>query len=76
MEALRIEATIEKDGELHLRDLPCRKGERVEAILLRPEAAPTAAQREARERFLTRARASRFRSEGPYPSRQELHERS
>jgi len=30
---------------------------------------------EALERFLTSARASSFRSDGPYPSRAELHER-
>lgn len=76
MDRIRVETTIEHDGELHLTQLPCRKGERVEAILLMPDRKPTSLEQEAaRQHFLALARASRFHSEGPYPSRDELHER-
>jgi hypothetical protein len=34
MNAVRVETTVEADGELHLTDLPCRRGDRVEAIVL------------------------------------------
>jgi hypothetical protein len=86
MTAIKIEATIQSDGELCLTQLPCRKGDRVEAIVLlldRPaspagtdDTAETEKRRqEALARFQARADASRFRSVGPYPTRDELHER-
>ena len=34
MNAIKIETTIQTDGELHLTQLPCRKGDRVEALVL------------------------------------------
>ncbi len=34
MNAVRIETTILADGELHLTRLPCRQGDRVEAVVL------------------------------------------
>ena len=34
MNAVRIETTILTDGELHLTRLPCRQGDRVEAVVL------------------------------------------
>lgn len=34
MRALRIEASVPKDGVLELRDLPFKAGERVEVIIL------------------------------------------
>ena len=34
MNAVRVETTVEADGELHLTDLPCRRGDKVEAIVL------------------------------------------
>jgi hypothetical protein len=86
MNAVRIETTIQTDGELHLTQLPCRKGDRVEAIVLvldkvSPQG-PTSGsveveeqRRAALERLQRRADASRFRSAGPYPTRDELHER-
>jgi hypothetical protein len=74
MNAIRIETTIETDGELYLTDLPCRKGARVEAIVLILETPAEDARVEARRRFLDLARASQFHSQGPYPSRDELHE--
>lgn len=77
MNAIRVEATIETDGELYLKRLPCRRGDRVEAIVLILETPPEEKVREeARQRFLELARTSQFRSTGPYPTRDELHERS
>jgi hypothetical protein len=81
MDSIKIETTIQKDGELHLTQLPCRKGDRVEAtvsILDRDgkSEARKGEQEEALKRFQARADASRFRSVGPYPRRDELHERS
>ncbi|HEV8716966.1 MAG TPA: hypothetical protein VGX03_29620 [Candidatus Binatia bacterium] len=34
MEAVRLHKVLEKDGELLLTDLPCKKGQRVEIIVL------------------------------------------
>ena len=84
MNAVRVETMIESDGELYLSDLPCRRGDKVEAIvvILEPASQSTAdAEREraraaAVEQFLALARSSSFRSTGPYPTRDELHERS
>jgi hypothetical protein len=83
MNAVRVETTVEADGELHLTELPCRRGDRVEAIvlLLEPSCQPAPdMEREkvraaALDRFLALARSSSFRSAGPYPTRDELHER-
>jgi hypothetical protein len=88
MNALTVEATVQIDGELHLTRLPLRKGDRVEAVLrsVPPSAAGgahepgegSAAESEraaARAAFLELARASQFRSTGPYPAREALHER-
>ena len=80
MSATKIEATIQKDGELHLTQLPFRKGDRVEAIVSamdtqHDEAAEEQKREEARQRFLELARSSKFCSTGPYPTRDELHER-
>jgi hypothetical protein len=80
MIATKIETTVLNDGELHLTHLPCRKGDRVEAIVLVLENGVDSAdeekkREEALKRFQARADASTFRSSGPYPSRDELHER-
>jgi hypothetical protein len=85
MNAVKIETTVQSDGELHLTHLPVRKGERVEAIVLLLDRANGAeapsdglrekAREEALRRLQARADASRFCSRGPYPSREELHER-
>ncbi len=83
MNAVRVETTIDVDGQLHLTGLPCRRGDRVEAIVLIPEppSAPCPdperekARSSALDRFLELARSSSFRSAGPYPARDELHER-
>jgi hypothetical protein len=83
MKAVRVETMVESDGELRLIELPCRRGDKVEAIvlILEPESPPVAdvdqekARTAALEQFLTLARSSSFRSTGAYPSRDELHER-
>jgi hypothetical protein len=80
MIATKIELTVQNDGELHLTQLPCRKGDRVEAIILVLENGVDSSEEEkkreeALQRFLARAEASTFRSSGPYPTRDELHER-
>jgi hypothetical protein len=85
MNAFKVETVIQSDGVLHLTELPCRAGDRVEAIILvletngKPTPSDAAAEEKKREealrRFQARADASRFRSTGPYPSRDELHER-
>lgn len=75
-----VETTVQNDGELHLTQLPCRKGDRVQAIVLIHREAIDGSEvdkpkEDARKRFLDKARASTFASNGPYPSRDELHER-
>ena len=82
MNGIRVETTVEADGELHLTDLPCRRGDKVEALvrILEPSRPGTEAEREkaraaALAQFLALARSSAFRSAGPYPTRDELHER-
>ena len=74
MDPIRIETIVESDGELHLSDLPCHKGDHVEALIHVRSPAATRDQDAARQRFLERARQSRFRSPGPYPTRDELHD--
>jgi len=83
MNAVRVEAIVEADGELHLSALPCRRGDKVEAVVrvLKPSTAQdSGADREtvraaAIEQFLALARSSSFRSIVAYPTRDELHER-
>ena len=88
MNATKIETTIQVDGELHLTKLPVRRGDRVEAILLRleestdgkpPEPRDAGAAEKlreaARQEFLALAKSSAFHSTRPYPTREELHER-
>jgi len=76
MNRIRVETIIQIDGEVHLSDVPCRKGDRVEAVLFVPDRECEDERRQAKQRFLERARSSTFRSEGPYPTRDELHERA
>ena len=80
MNATKIEMTVQNDGELHLTQLPCRKGDRVEAIILVlenhvDEEEAEKKREEALKHFNALADASTFRSIGPYPTRDELHER-
>jgi hypothetical protein len=76
MKAVKLQASVETDGELHLTGLPCQKGNRVEVIVLITDETTEKEREQALQRFLAHARASTFKSEGPYPSRDELHERS
>jgi hypothetical protein len=83
MNAVRVETTVEANGELHLTALPCRRGDRVEVVIniLEPSSRPDLdvdreiARTAALDQFLALARSSSFRSAGPYPTRHELHER-
>lgn len=65
MTSIRVETTIQSDGVLHIADLPCHRGDRVEAIILLPEEADEEGREAARERFLAISRESTFRSIGP-----------
>jgi hypothetical protein len=83
MNVVRVEKTVEADGELHLTELPCQRGDKVEAIVLileqpsRPalDAGREKARAAAVDQFLALAQSSSFRSASPYPTRDELHER-
>ena len=82
MNTVRVKTTLESDGELHLTKLPCRCGDKVEAIVrvLEPASRSADEKREkaraaAVEQFLALARSSSFRSAAPYPTRDEFHER-
>lgn len=79
MNAIRVETTVEADGVLHLTSLPCRRGDKVEAVVrvLRPKCDQEreAARAAAIDRFLRLARSSSFHSAGGYPSRDDNHER-
>jgi len=37
MNSLRVETIVQNDGELFFPNVPCHKGDRVEAILILPE---------------------------------------
>lgn len=75
MQAVKVQAWVEKDGELHITNLPCKKWNLVEVIILIPDQ-PTEDEREqALRRLNERAKEISFKSEGPYPTREELHER-
>jgi hypothetical protein len=80
MQTAKIELVIEKDGELHLMQLPFKKGDRVEATISVLNGSgmfsdQQAEQEKARKEFLELAKSSAFHSTEPYPTRDELHER-
>jgi hypothetical protein len=75
MSTIHIETTVATDGELHLIDLPCRRGDTVQAVLQIVPARPSAERDAALAQLLALARSSTFRSNTRYPSRDELHER-
>jgi|KBSSwiStaDraftv2_1062776.scaffolds.fasta_scaffold502337_3 hypothetical protein len=52
MEAVRLQRVIEKDGELLLTDLPCKKGQQVEVIVLSEPLASPQLQRLTAKRLL------------------------
>ena len=76
MNAVKINSVVVKDGELQLTNLPVRKGDQVEATLVIRSQVTEEERERALERLIARAKASKFRSTGPYPTRDELHERS
>jgi hypothetical protein len=81
--ALRVETTVLPGHRLEINapDLP--EGGKVEVVvrLLEQPSRPVPDAERERERastiaqFMTLARSSSFRSAGPYPTRDELHER-
>ncbi len=81
--ALRTETTILPGHRLEISDPELPEGARVEVIVLLLEQslrpAPDGEREKARaaalDQFLALARSSSFRSAGPYPTRDELHER-
>jgi hypothetical protein len=75
MRAVKTQALIENDGELHLKGLPCKKWTHVEVIILIPDQPTEEERQEALNRMEERAKKMQFRSAGPYPTRDELHER-
>jgi hypothetical protein len=75
MKAYKTQARVEQDGELHLKDLPFKKWDRVEVIVLSQEQAAEEERQAALKRMRERAERMQFRSAGPYPTRDELHER-
>jgi hypothetical protein len=72
---IKVEAIAEADGEVRLRNLPCKQGDRIEAIVTVPEENSAAEREAAFKRIEARALNSPFRSTGNYPTRDELHER-
>ena len=52
MEALRIPEIVQQDGEIHLKGLPYKKGQRVEIILWPATPAPAAKSRLTARRLL------------------------
>jgi uncharacterized protein (UPF0218 family) len=75
MSCIHIRTVISVDGELHLANLPCRKGDEVDAVVSfgQPSQPQGGA---ARQRLIEHARSSQFYSSGPYPTREELHGRT
>jgi hypothetical protein len=75
MNAIRVETVVESDGVLHITNLPCLRGDRVEAVIVLHRETREPERDAARRRFLERAQRSQFHSSRPYPTRDELHER-
>jgi hypothetical protein len=65
MEAVRLNAILKKDGEITMRGLPYKKGDRIELILL-PAGATT------RERVLTARRLRRSGLIGLWKGRSDI----
>ena len=65
MQALKVEATVEKEGELHLTNLPLHPTQRVEVIVLireesrlAPSSSPTQVEEDEWQTLLETIRAS------------------
>jgi hypothetical protein len=76
MNAAGVATPVEADGELHLTEWPCRRGDKVEVIVLileQPCRPASDVEREkaraaAVDQFLALARSSSIRSASPYPT--------
>jgi len=75
MNTIRVEKTVERDGELRLTGLPFHKGDEVEGVLVIKRAHTAASRAEALRKLIEHANAHSFGSTRPYPTRDELHER-
>lgn len=75
MKAFKVQTFVQEDGQLHLTNLPCKKWDQVEVILLITEAPSEEKRQEALRHMDELAKQMQFRSTGPYPTRDELHER-
>ena len=75
MEPIHVETIVQTDGEVHISKLPFHKGDHVQAIITLHEIADEERREIAKKEFLERALNSKFKSIGPYPTRDELHER-
>ena len=75
MTEIRIETIVENDGELHLRQLPCVKGDHISAVVTIASKSESEQRELARQKYLTLAKLSTFSSTSSYPSTDELHAR-
>jgi hypothetical protein len=83
LSALRLEATVLPGNRIEVSAPELPEGAKVEVIVLireqssraTPEGEREKARAAALDQFLALARSSPFRSAGPYPTRDELHER-
>jgi hypothetical protein len=74
MEAVKVQKWIETDGELHLTGLPVQKWDHVEVIILIPDRRTEEERQKALRQMKALAESMRFKSTGPYATRDELHE--
>ncbi len=75
MQAIKTHAWIKADGDLHLEGLPCKKDTYVEVIVLIPDQPTEEERQQALKHLQELSDQMKFRSTGPYPTRDELHER-
>ena len=76
MSDIRLRVVVETDGEVCIRNLPCRKGDWVETIVILPDSPTRGDPQTAKARFIERAQSSGLCSPGGYPTRDQLHERN
>jgi hypothetical protein len=75
MDVIHVETVVQSGGVIHITDLPYQTGDRVDAVIALHREPKERERESARQRLLERSRRSQFRSSGPYPTRDELHER-
>ena len=76
MTSVKVRAQATSDGEVKLSGLPFAEGVWVDALVSVVEEPRKSAVLKARRAWAEMARASRLKTEGPYPTRDELHERN